>query len=195
MRSVGSGCNAHALSMPPPSKRHDGATLRAARRLNRATGVLATSVLLDSAVEHYRGSFNNPAMVMPLIVSALALGRQRAWHRRQAAGGASGTAGDLCAGAVTGLLGTGFHIYNVLKRPGAAGVAEPVLRRAAGCSDGDPARRAAGLCGRSGARQSGAVAHACLACLPARLLSAISGLGLLGTTARSRAVAFSRRLP
>src|SRR6476469_4663126 len=48
--------------------------VRAARRLNRAAGVLATSVLADSAVEHYRGAFHNPAMVLPLISSALSLG-------------------------------------------------------------------------------------------------------------------------
>jgi hypothetical protein len=45
---------------PPCATQSTDATLRAARRLNRATGVLATSVLLDSAVEHYRGSFRNP---------------------------------------------------------------------------------------------------------------------------------------
>ena len=108
-----------SLSPFPASGRIDGPTLRAARRLNRATGILATSVLLDSAVEHYRGSFNNPAMIVPLIVSALTLGvgahgtadkRPVAHRARQAI---------YATGAVTGLLGTGFHIYNVLKRPGA----------------------------------------------------------------------------
>ena len=38
-------------------------TVSAARRLNRAAGLLAVSVLADSAVEHYRGSFKNKAMV------------------------------------------------------------------------------------------------------------------------------------
>ena len=44
------------------------ATVRAARRLNRGSAMLATSVLLDSALEHYRGSFANRAMVTPLVV-------------------------------------------------------------------------------------------------------------------------------
>ena len=48
-------------------------TVLAARRLNRAAGTLAMSVLADSAVEHYRGSFKNKAMFTPLIVSALTL--------------------------------------------------------------------------------------------------------------------------
>ena len=49
------------------------ATVIAARRLNRAAGTLAASVLADSAVEHYRGSFKNKAMFTPLVVSALTL--------------------------------------------------------------------------------------------------------------------------
>ena len=55
--------------MPPairPSQ-HDEETaptavVTAARRLNRAAGVIAMSVLIDSAMEHYRGSFHNKAM-------------------------------------------------------------------------------------------------------------------------------------
>ena len=49
------------------------ATVTAARRLNRAAGTLAVSVLADSAIEHYRGSFKNKAMFTPLVVSALTL--------------------------------------------------------------------------------------------------------------------------
>ncbi|ADJ29420.1 hypothetical protein [Nitrosococcus watsonii] len=103
----------HTLSPvdPPP-------TVRAARRLNRAAGLIATSTLLDSAIEHYRGSFQNKAMYTPLIVSALTL-----------AVSAHGTADSrpavhktrdaiYLAAALTGFIGTGFHIYNVSKRPG-----------------------------------------------------------------------------
>ena len=59
-----------ALRDPPFA---DRATVTAARRLNRAAGTLAASVLADSAIEHYRGSFKNKAMFTPLIVSALTL--------------------------------------------------------------------------------------------------------------------------
>lgn len=93
-------------------------TVRAARRLNRASGMLAFSVLADSAVEHYRGSFENKAMFTPLVVSALALAvsahgtgdKRAAAHRLRDA--------VYAATAVTGVAGTGFHVYNVLKRPG-----------------------------------------------------------------------------
>ena len=53
--------------------RKNPATVIAAQRLNRAAGTLALSVLADSAVEHYRGSFKNKAMFTPLVVSALTL--------------------------------------------------------------------------------------------------------------------------
>ncbi|MEO6968921.1 MAG: hypothetical protein ABI132_10795 [Rhodanobacteraceae bacterium] len=86
--------------------------------MNRAAGLIATSTLLDSAVEHYRGSFHNKAMYTPLIVSALTL-----------AVSVHGTADKrplaheirdpiYLAAALTGLVGTGFHVYNVGKRPG-----------------------------------------------------------------------------
>ena len=86
--------------------------------MNRAAGLIATSVLADSAVEHYRGSFHNKAMVAPLIVSALSLAvsahgngdRRPASHRVRD--------GVYAAAALTGLVGTGFHIFNIGKKPG-----------------------------------------------------------------------------
>ena len=75
VRSVPRTCETgNAARLPqagPPVQ--TSATVRAARRLNRAAGILAASVLADSSVEHYRGSFKNKAMFTPLIVSALTL--------------------------------------------------------------------------------------------------------------------------
>lgn len=107
--------------MPPvlrDTPRADRATVTAARRLNRAAGTLAISVLADSAIEHYRGSFENKAMVTPLIVSALTLATSvhgtADWrpvaHRLRDA--------IYALAAATGLVGTGFHIYNVGKKTG-----------------------------------------------------------------------------
>jgi hypothetical protein len=42
----------------------------AARRLNRASGTIAASVLIDSAMEHYRGAFKNKAMYTHIVTSA-----------------------------------------------------------------------------------------------------------------------------
>ncbi len=95
-----------------------GPTVKAARRLNRAAGTLAFSVLADSAMEHYRGSFHNPFMYVPLVVSSLTLlmSGHGVSHQRPRAHRLR----DLVysAAALTGFAGTGFHIYNIVSRPG-----------------------------------------------------------------------------
>ena len=92
--------------------------VKAARRLNRAAGLLAASVLADSAVEHYRGGFANPAMYAPLVSASLSLLASVHGHvDRDSGAHAARDAVYGLAGAV-GLAGTGFHIYNIQKRPG-----------------------------------------------------------------------------
>lgn len=100
-----------------PAIDHETA-VRAARRLNRASGTMATSVLIDSAVEHYRGGFHNKAMYTPLVTSALAL--TASLHGTCDDSPAAHAAREtIYAGtALTGVAGTAFHIYNVGKKPG-----------------------------------------------------------------------------
>jgi len=94
------------------------AAVTAAQRLNRAAGLIATSTLLDSGVEHYRGTFHNKAMITPLVVSALTLAvsahgtrdKRKVAHRVRDS--------IYAAAALTGVVGTGFHVYNIGKRPG-----------------------------------------------------------------------------
>ena len=97
---------------------HAPATVDAARRLNLACGTLALSVLLDSGLAHYRGAYRRKLMYLPPAIAALTIlasahGRgdtRPAAHRARQA---------LYIGtAVTGITGTAFHIYNILKRPG-----------------------------------------------------------------------------
>ncbi|HEY5048470.1 MAG TPA: hypothetical protein VII49_10655 [Rhizomicrobium sp.] len=92
--------------------------VRAGRRLNRASGTIAASVLLDSAIEHYRGSFHNKAMFAPLVSSALSLlaGLHGSGDRRPRPHPARDAA--YASAALIGIIGTAFHIYNVGKRPG-----------------------------------------------------------------------------
>lgn len=66
---------------PPAPIVGEHRSLRAARRLNRAAGTIAASVLIDSAMEHYRGAFSNKAMYTPLAVSALSLLASLHGHR------------------------------------------------------------------------------------------------------------------
>ncbi|ACL55458.1 hypothetical protein [Methylobacterium nodulans] len=105
-------------SRKPAPGRPDGAAAEAARRLNRASTLLATSVLLDSGLEHERGQYFNRAMVTPVLVSSAVLACSL-----HGAGPAGREASRLrhavqAAAAVTGLAGLGFHAYNVGKREG-----------------------------------------------------------------------------
>jgi hypothetical protein len=93
-------------------------TNTAGRQLNVSAALLALSVLTDSAIEHYRGSFQNRAMYTPLVAASLTLGaslfgaidsRPRRHRARDVV--------YALAGA-TGLAGLGFHLYNIQKRPG-----------------------------------------------------------------------------
>jgi hypothetical protein len=94
------------------------ATVKAAQRLNRSSGILAASVLLDSAVEHYRGDFENPAMFTPIFTSLVALGASLHGHGDNAEGKHHARNGVFWLTAAAGIAGTGFHLYNVTKKPG-----------------------------------------------------------------------------
>ncbi len=160
-------------------------TVTAARRLNRAAGTLALSVLADSAIEHNRGSFFNAAMYIPPVVSALALAVSAngvADQRSSARGVRDVVYG---AAALTGLIGTGFHIYNVASRVG--GVSWENLFY--GAPLGAPsAILLSGLLGFMAERVRSASSgqQVRFLGLPAgRLIAAITAAGLLGTTAEA----------
>lgn len=121
-KSARSAFNSTALARRTllPAHRQSGVQthIEAARSFNHSSALLALSVLADSAMEHYRGSFDNPAMVTPLISATLSLlaglhggrdHRQQTHRLRHAI---------YLGAAVAGVAGTGFHLYNVTKRPG-----------------------------------------------------------------------------
>ena len=100
---------------PTPSP---GAAVKAAQRLNRAAGVIATAVLADSALEHYRGSFHNKAMVAPLVSSLLSIAASAHGNADKRPAPHRIRDGIYAAAALTGLVGTCFHLFNIAKRPG-----------------------------------------------------------------------------
>jgi hypothetical protein len=144
--------------------------------------VLATSVLADSAAEHYRGSFKNKAMYTPLVVSALTLAisihgtadMRPAAHRARDA--------TYLLSAAAGLIGTAFHFYNVGKRVGGfswqnlfygAPLGAPMAALLAGLL---------GFCSER-VRESEPGARPEIFELPAgRTIAAVVAAGLLGTT-------------
>jgi hypothetical protein len=91
---------------------------RAAEALGAGAAILCVSVALDSALEHYRGEFKDrvmfvgPSMALLGIAAAtyVAFRPERANDRLPKF--------VLITVGATGLIGMGFHAYNILKRPG-----------------------------------------------------------------------------
>ncbi|EPR11297.1 hypothetical protein M527_04245 [Sphingobium indicum IP26] len=94
----------------------------AIRLLSAGAGLVHSAVLFDSGLEHYRGSFRNPAMLLPLAASSVNIGIDgaRLIAGRGAAGSGPRLVGQGGAMAV-GLVGMGFHLFNIGKRPGGFG--------------------------------------------------------------------------
>jgi hypothetical protein len=91
---------------------------RAAQALGAGAAILCVSVALDSALEHYRGRFKDPAMFVGPSMALLGLGAATyIAFRPERANDKLPKVALLTVGA-TGLIGLGFHAYNILKRPG-----------------------------------------------------------------------------
>jgi hypothetical protein len=162
---------------PPPAP--DLTAAQQAHRLYQAAALLAASVLSDSALEHYRGNFDNPGMFAPLASAAVVL----ACALRAAPGRTIAPYATACA---VGTAGLGFHAYNVLRRPG--GLSWGNLFYAAPV--GAPAALA--LAGALGlAARPVAAGAPTLAGLPTgRALCGLAAFGLAGTSAEAALLHF-----
>ena len=86
------------------------------RHAREGAALLATSVLLDSAIEHFRGQYHRPAMFAApavagaTLVAALAPGEARSLRRTV-----------FGAAVLTGLVGNWFHLRQLARRPGGFG--------------------------------------------------------------------------
>ncbi|HZU91848.1 MAG TPA: hypothetical protein VE993_21530 [Stellaceae bacterium] len=94
------------------------AAARASTRLYAGAAVLSFSVLADSAMEHYRGLYFRRLMYVAPAMAALTLGTSLG-----ATAGPpqpEGPARDAvyAAAVAAGVVGTGFHLYNIGKREG-----------------------------------------------------------------------------
>jgi len=89
----------------------------ASRQLNGAASLLALAALTDSAVEHYRGSFHNKSMYVPLGAAAVTLIASLCDTIAPAAADRSERNAVDAVAVATGIIGTGFHLYNIAKRP------------------------------------------------------------------------------
>ena len=169
---------------------------RAARALRRSASLLALSVLADSSVEHYRGSFDNPAMSAPLAASLLSLaaGLHGMSERAQADGAGRRLRRAAHAGAAAvGVAGGAFHLYNVLKRQGRFSWHNLFYGAPLGAPFALALSGALGLCAErlDTAAADGAGRAPTLAGLPAgRALAALTAAGLTGTVAEATLLHF-----
>jgi len=91
---------------------------QAAQALGAGAAILCVSVALDSAIEHYRGEFKDRAMFVGPTMALLGLGAATyVAFRPERASDTLPRIALFTVGA-TGLVGLGFHSYNILKRPG-----------------------------------------------------------------------------
>lgn len=92
--------------------------VQAARRLNRAAGMIAGSVLIDSAMEHHRGYFRNKLMWTPIATSSLSIAASLHGHIDRRHGAHRMRDLIYALSGIAGIVGTAFHLYNVTKKVG-----------------------------------------------------------------------------
>ncbi|MGH7464603.1 MAG: hypothetical protein ACREK1_05465, partial [Longimicrobiales bacterium] len=152
-----------------------GSAAAAATLLDIGAASLSFSVFADSVLEHYRGDFHNRVMYAGPGVAAATLFALVADAAERPVSRAAPVYGTAVA---AGLVGTGFHVRNVLRRPGglswenlfhAAPVAAPLGLTFAGIFGLTAARVRRG-------RTDGPTARAVLA---------LAALGLAGTAAEA----------
>lgn len=150
--------------------------------------LLSLAVLADSGIEHYRGSFHDPAMVLPIATSSLgiAINGRRA-GLPEAAGGRTGTVSHATAAAV-GLGGLGFHVFNITKRVG--GLSFTNLFYAAPV--GAPAALVlAGVLGKAAdALAAGRDKIGPVSLTSGRAIGLVAGVGILGTVGEAALLHF-----
>jgi hypothetical protein len=167
-------------ALPPPQAAPSRQN-HAAQKINRASSLLAGAVLADSAVEHYRGSFHNKAMYLPLAVSAQTLAASLHGIAAQSGGADARREASHQLAVINGAAGLSFHLYNIAKRPG--GISWLNLFYAA--PFGAPAALLlSGMFGLLAERLRGGGAAIC-GVMPSRVTAWLTAAGLLGTAAEA----------
>ena len=161
------------------------ATRQAARLIAGGAAVLAGAVLADSAMEHYRGSFDNRLMPIPVANSALALLTD--------GGLAIGRSVPLAmsvhaATAAVGTAGLGFHAWNIAKQPG--GVRWGTLFYQAPIGAPGALVLAGGLAAAAQALARGSATLGPVPLISGRVLAGVCAFGIAGTAAEAALLHF-----
>jgi hypothetical protein len=145
-------------------------------QLNAGAAVLSFSVFADSMLGHYHGGFFNPVMYVGPTVSALTLAASTAAATRPGAGRIPESVFGVAA--VTGVVGSGFHSYNVGRRVGGWSWGNLFYGAPIGAPLG---LTFAGLFGLAGARLAKSGNSELLGYSAGPLLASLAAVGLLGT--------------
>ncbi|AFZ69305.1 hypothetical protein [Deinococcus peraridilitoris] len=150
---------------------------RVSRHFSAAATTLAFSILADSTMEHYRGGFRNRVMYVAPTVSALTLlaGIEGLRGKKSAA-----RAPVFACAIVTGLVGAGFHTFNVVKREGGLSWLNAFYGAPIGAPLGLTFAGLAGLASNAVARNSGRLDGRL-----GRLTAVGAAVGLMGTAAEA----------
>lgn len=165
-------------------------THRATQLIAGGAALIAGSVLSDSSIEHYRGSFANKAMFLPLGASALSLAHDGALATRggMASGATPWSMSLHGASAGVGAAGLGFHIYNIARQPGGFSLGNFFYQAPIGAP---AALMLAGVLGAAAqALGSGAVALGPVHLSSGRALAGVTALGLAGTSGEAALLHF-----
>ena len=108
-RTVSSGAPCAALGSPK---------VTAARELNQGSGMLALFLSMRQRARALQGQFLQQSDVCAACVVKPFARRQSPRHCGCSARIASVASRHFCTAAFVGLVGGGFHIYNVMKREG-----------------------------------------------------------------------------
>jgi hypothetical protein len=150
--------------------------------------VLAGAVLADASIEHYRGSFDNRAMPVPLAASGLGLGANAALAATGLPSLAPATMTIHAASAAIGTAGLGFHTYNISKQIG--GVRWGTLFYQAPIGAPAALILAGGLGAAAQVLAAGGAALGPVPLLSGRMLAGACALGIAGTAAEAALLHF-----
>jgi hypothetical protein len=141
--------------------------------------------LADSAVEHYRGSFHNPAMVAPLLSAGLTLAMSvhGVADRRHGAHRVRDSVYALAG--LTGLAGTVFHIFNISKKPGGFSWQNLFYSAPIGAPAALTLSGATGFLAERVRDNAPATVPTIGGLSAGRVVAAATGIGLLGTVAEA----------
>jgi hypothetical protein len=152
--------------------------------------MLAGAVLADASLEHYRGSFDNRAMPVPLAGSALALGADAALAVTGSVTPAIAplTMSVHAASAALGTAGLGFHAWNIAKQVVGVRWGTLFYQAPIGAPGALVLAGALGAAAQALARGQGALGPVPL--LSGRVLAGACAFGIAGTTAEAALLHF-----